>query len=140
MWTGWFVTDFSFASLMLCVSKVFCSRRGLDLGLYALDRMHFVGGGGHSGLTCGSEWLEVEVRQSSRDLRRPPVGRDHLCSGLLLRPSVTVAPRWGGRRSSASFFIRRSSSNWVISSDTIKARHMYVLIKTLNNSKKMLLF
>ena len=39
MWTGWFVTDFSFASLMLCVSKVFCSKEGLDLGLYALDRM-----------------------------------------------------------------------------------------------------
>ena len=89
-----------------------------------------MGGVGYSGLTCGSEWLEVEVRQSSRDLRRPPAGRDHLCTGLLLRPSVTVAPRWGGRRSSASFFIRRSSSNWPISSDTIKARHMSVLIKT----------
>ena len=63
-----------------------------------------MGGGGHSGLTCGSEWLEVEVRQSSRDLRRPPVGPDHLCTGLLLRPSVTVAPRWGGAEVKCKLF------------------------------------
>ena len=101
-----------------------------------------MGGGGHSGLTCGSEWLEVEVRQSSRDLRRPPVGRDHLCTGLLLRPSVTVAPRWGGGGQVQAILSGDPHQTGQFYQNQLKhkACHMYVLIKTLNNSKKMLLF